>query len=123
VNPVLDYVEVIIGLILTLTMSIVLGLLFGSPGSYLGFLIATLIVGYQSRENLANGALLGTVCAVLAGVVFMAAMAIMTFLTGTGPGESMMEMGVLGIIIGLMVDGLIGSVGGALGTLLWAKNI
>jgi hypothetical protein len=34
----------------------------------------------------------------------------------------MMEIGILAMIIGLMVDGLIGSVGGALGWLLWAKG-
>jgi Flp pilus assembly pilin Flp len=39
-----------------------------------------------------------------------------------GPGASMMEMGILAMIIGLMVVGLIGSVGGTLGWLIWAKG-
>lgn len=111
------------GLFLVLALSIILGLFFGSPGSYLGFLVATLIVGYRSRGDIGTGALQGTVCAVLAGCIFLGAMFLMTLLTGSGPGQSMMEMGVLALIIGLMVDGLIGSVGGALGWLLWSKNI
>jgi len=117
-----DYFEVILGIILVLILSIILGLLMGSLGSYLGFLAATMVVGYRSRNDLAKGALWGALCAVLAGVVFMVTMFLMTSLIGFGPGASMMEMGILAMIIGLMVDGLIGSVGGALGWLMWAKG-
>jgi hypothetical protein len=116
-----DYFEIILGIILVLLFSIILGLVGGSLGSYLGFLMATILVGYRNQRDLVNGALWGALCAVLGGVVFMVAMFLME-LFGMGPGASMMEMGVLALIIGLMVDGLIGSVGGALGWLLWSKN-
>jgi hypothetical protein len=117
-----DYLDVIFDIILVLISSVVLGLLWGTLGSYLGFLVATMAVGYRNRQNIENGALRGAFCAVLAGVVFMAAMFLMTLLSGMGPGASMMEMGILAMIIGLMVVGLIGSVGGTLGWLIWAKG-
>jgi hypothetical protein len=115
------YRELIFGTILVLILSISLGFLGGSLGSYLGFLLATLVVGYRSQGDLLNGALQGFSCAVLAGVVFMASMLLMTIVTSYGPGSSMMDMGVLAMIIGLMVDGLIGSVGGALGWFFGTK--
>lgn len=117
-----DYLEIILGTILVLFFSIVLGFLGGSLGSYLGFLAATMMVGYRIRGDIGKGALWGALCAVLAGVVFMGTMFLMTLLSGMGPGSSMMEMGILAMIIGLMVDGLIGSVGGALGWIVWAKG-
>lgn len=117
-----DYLEIILGTILVLFFSIFLGFLGGSVGSYLGFLAATMMVGYRIRGDIGKGALWGALCALLAGVVFMVTMFLMTSLMGFGPGASMMEMGILAMIIGLMVDGLIGSVGGALGWLVWAKG-
>lgn len=115
------YQELIFGTILVLILSISLGLVAGSPGSYLGFFLASLAVGYRSHGDLLKGAVQGASCAVLAGVVFMAFMFLMTLIAGYGPGSSMMEMGVLAMIIGLMVDGLIGSLGGALGWFLGTK--
>jgi hypothetical protein len=115
------YQELFFGTILVLILSISLGYLAGSLGSYLGFLLATLVVGYRSQGDLLKGALQGASCAFLAGVVFMAIMFLMTLITGYGPGSSMMEMGVLAMIIGLMVDALIGSVGGALGWFLGTR--
>jgi hypothetical protein len=116
-----DYFDIIFGIILVLIFSILLGLVAGSPGSYLGFLVATLVVGYRSQGDIVKGTLQGASCAVLAGLVFMAFMFLMTLVTGYGPGSSMIGMGVLALIIGLMVDGLIGSVGGALGWFLGAR--
>jgi hypothetical protein len=117
------YFEIIFGIILVLIFSIILGLVAGSLGSYLGFLVATILVGYRRQGDLVNGALWGASCAVLAGMVFLASMFLMELFGGLGPGASMMEMGFLALIIGLMVDGLIGSVGGALGWFLWTRNI
>jgi hypothetical protein len=36
-----------------------------------------------------------------------------------GPGLSMMEMGWQSLIIGIMVDGIIGAVGGVIGSLIY----
>ena len=107
---------------MVLVVGIGLGFLRVSVCSYLGCLAATMIVGYRIRGDSGKEALWGALCAVLAGVVFMATMFLMTLLSGMGPGSSMMEMGILAMIIGLMVDGLIGSVGGAVGWLVWAKG-
>ncbi|MDP3065133.1 MAG: DUF5518 domain-containing protein [Methanobacteriaceae archaeon] len=118
----MDYIEVVIGLILVLILSITFGLIFGSLGSYLGFLAATILIGYRANGDIATGALYGTFAAVLAGVVFTLVMVLMSFFTSMGPGASMMELGFLAIIIGLMVDGLIGSMGGAIGSFIWNKT-
>ncbi|MEG3225484.1 MAG: hypothetical protein BME94_08275 [Methanobacteriales archaeon Met13] len=117
----LDYIEVVIGLILVLILCITFGLIFGSLGSYLGFLAATILVGFRANGDIATGALYGTFVAVLAGVVFTLVMVLMSFFTSMGPGASMMELGFLAIIIGLMVDGLIGSMGALLDHLYGIK--
>jgi hypothetical protein len=42
-------------------------------------------------------------------------MIIMNLFMSYGPGASMMQMGILGMIVGIMVDGIIGAVGGLIG--------
>lgn len=107
--------EIVLGLILALILSISLGLFLGSPGSFAGFLIATFIVGYRVGDDVALGAIHGALVAVITGIVFISAMVLMA----SSPGElgsSMMEMGYSGIIVGIMLNGIIGSIGGIFGS-------
>lgn len=111
----LNLFELLLGLILTLILSITLGLVLGSPGSFAGFLIATIIVGYRVGDDVARGAVHGALVCMATGLVFTVSMLIMASYPG-GVGSSMMEMGYSGIVVGVMLNGLIGSVGGILGS-------
>ena len=116
----MNFLEILYGLILTLILSIVLGLLLGSPGSFTGFLFGTIIVGYRVGDDIAQGAIHGGIVALLTGIVFASAMISMTSSPG-GIGTNMMEMGISSIIVGIMLDGIIGSVGGTIGSYIRDK--
>lgn len=118
----MNFLELLYGLLITLILSIVFGLLLGSPGSYAGFLIATIIVGYRVGRDIIQGALHGTLVGMATGTVFAGSMILMTSYSG-GMGTSMMEMGVSSIIVGILVDGLIGSVGGLTGSYIRDKML
>ena len=107
--------EIVLGLFLTLILSISLGLFLGSPGSFAGFFIATFIVGYRVSDDVAQGAIHGALVGVITGIVFISAMILMA----SSPGElgsSMMEMGYSGVVVGIMLNGIIGSIGGIFGS-------
>ncbi|MDD1775281.1 MAG: DUF5518 domain-containing protein [Methanobacterium sp.] len=111
----LDYLEILLGVIFTLIISMILGLISGGLGSYAGFLIVAIWVGYRVNLNVTNGALNGGVTAILAGFLSALIMVSMGALLHMGPGMDILSFGIFGIIIGLMVDGLIGAAGGTVG--------
>jgi hypothetical protein len=111
----LDYREVIWGIILTVISSMILGYLFGALGSFFAFLVVTVYVGYQVNEDLVNGALHGSLVAAIAGISSFLIMMVMWGI-GIGPGSTIMEFGVMGIIIGILIDIIVGGSGGAIGS-------
>jgi len=112
---VVNYTEVLIGFVLTFTLSVILGILAGPLGSYIGLFLATIIVGYIVYGDVALSSFYGGLSSVLTGIVFFISMIVMNLLLSYGPGASMMQMGILGMIVGIMVDGIIGAVGGFIG--------
>ena len=113
----LDYLEIIFGTILTVVSSMILGYFLGALGSYAGIIIVTAGIGYRVNEDLINGALHGSVVAVLAGMLsFIVMMAMWSF--GVGPGSTIMEFGVMGIIFGLLINLIVGASGGAIGSVI-----
>ncbi len=113
----LDYLEIIFGTILTVVSSMILGYFLGALGSYAGIIIVTACIGYRVNEDLINGALHGSVVAVLAGMLsFIVMMAMWSF--GVGPGSTIMEFGVMGIIFGLLINLIVGASGGAIGSVI-----
>ena len=111
----LDYYEIILGVIFTLILSMVFGEFLGSVGSYSGFLIVTICVGYRVNIDMINGAIHGAVIAVLAGICAFIIMLIMWGF-GVGPGEEILEFGTAGIIFGLLINSIIGAIGGFFGS-------
>ncbi|GAB4312958.1 MAG: hypothetical protein Kow0019_12140 [Methanobacteriaceae archaeon] len=111
----MDYREILIGILTVLILSIVLGLLAGSIGSIAGFIIASIMIGYRVNRDISNGAIYASISCLLAGVIFTLAMLIMSTISHVGPGTDMMEFGFTGIIIGLMVNAVIGAICGAIG--------
>lgn len=114
----LDYFEILLGLVITIIISMVLGTFTGSLGSYVGFLIVTIYVGYRVNQDIANGALHGALVGLGAGFLSTVLMMAMGTFFDLGPGSDIMSFGVMGVIIGLTVDGIIGAVGGAIGSSL-----
>jgi hypothetical protein len=114
----LDYIEILVGIILTLILSMVLGVVIGALGSYTGFILATLWVGYRVDVDLVHGAINGGLVGILAGIFSIISMITAGALLNMGPGMDLMSFGVFGVIIGLMVDAILGTTGGAIGAYL-----
>lgn len=111
----LDYYEIIFGTILTVLSSMILGYFLGALGSYSGFIIVTAYIGYRVNKDLINGALHGSIVAILAGMLsFIVMMVMWSF--GVGPGSTIMEFGIMGIIFGLLINLIVGASGGAIGS-------
>jgi hypothetical protein len=96
----------------------VLGSFTGTLGSFAGFLVATIWVGYRVRGDIVNGALNGAMVGLCAGIVSAILMISMGAFLDLGPGLEIMSFGLIGVIIGLAVDGIIGAIGGSIGVYL-----
>ena len=107
--------EILYGFVLTLIISIIMGFLLKGPGAFIGIFISTLIMGFRVSCDVVEGAIYGTLIAVLTGTIFIGAMIFMTDYPG-GLGYIMMNMGFTTIILSLVVLGLIGSIGGLSGS-------
>ena len=112
-----DYVELIWGLILTVISTMILGYFFGALGSFAGFLIVTTYVGYSVNEDMLNSVFYGSLVALLAGIISFIIMLVM-WGVGLGPGSTIMEFGVVGIILGLLINLIVGASGGAIGSII-----
>lgn len=113
----LDFFEIIWGSILTVISSMVLGYFLGALGSFAGIIIFTAYVGYLVNIDMVNGAVHGSIVAVLAGALSFIIMLGMWGL-GIGPSSTIMEFGVMGIVIGLLINLIVGAGGGAIGSII-----
>ena len=113
----IDLFEIIWGTILTVILSMLFGYFFGALGSYAGFLFVSGLVGYKVNEDMMNGVIYGSVVAVFGGILSFITMLIM-WSFGVGPSATIMMFGIVGIILGLLVDLIIGASGGAIGSSL-----
>ena len=118
----INILEVILGAILALIASVVLGFVFSSIGSYFGFLAVSILIGYSDGENILNGAIYGILICLIAGIIFTLSMFFMWIFGLGGLSASTMEFGLTGIIIGLIIDAIIGAAGGAIGSSINNKN-
>ncbi|MCE5213507.1 MAG: DUF5518 domain-containing protein [Methanobacterium sp.] len=110
------------GTILTIIVSMVLGSFIGALGSYLGFILVTVWVGYRVNEDVANGAIHGALVALLAGIFSFISMYTVGSLFNMGPGLDLLSFGISGVIIGLLVNGLLGMVGSVIGSYISTNN-
>jgi len=115
-DNILDGFEIFLWALVGTGLSMGLGMLFSTIGSFAGYIVAFFIVGYRVDEDISNGAVHGFAAALAAGLlstVFMISMG--TFLS-LGPGSEVMEFGYSGIIIGILLDTMVGTVAGAAGS-------
>ena len=111
----IDFFEIIWGTILTVILSMILGYFFGALGSFGGFLLVSACVGYSVNENMMNGVFYGSIVTVLGGILALITMMVMWGL-GIGPGATIIEFGVVGIVFGLLINLIVGATGGAIGS-------
>lgn len=111
-------IEIIIGALLSVILSMIFGVFAGILGSYFGLIIVTGIISYYFIDDIEKGALYGVLVGLSAGIISTIAMITFEFVLGGKMDLSFMSFGLSGIIIGLMVNGIICMVGGALGSLL-----
>jgi Family of unknown function (DUF5518) len=117
----IKWTPVIVGLLL----AIILGLLFGmfiSWGDILGYLIATIFVGYLVGGDYKNGAIHGALVGVDASIIIL----ILSLLGLDGLLASNVIITGLGVIIiviilALIIGGFFGVIGGLIGVLLKNK--
>lgn len=112
----LDGFEIFLGALVGTGLSMGLGMLFSTPGSFAGYLVAFFIVGYRVNEDILNGAVHGFAAALTAGLLSTALMISMGMFFSLGPGSELMEFGYPGIIIGILIDAMVGTVAGAAGS-------
>lgn len=113
----IDFFEIIWGTILIVILSMILGYFFGALGSYAGFLFVSACVGYSVNEDMMNGVIYGALVAVLGGILSFITMMVMWGF-GVGPGATIMLFGIVGIVLGLLIDLIVGATGGAIGSTL-----
>ena len=113
----IDFFEIIWGTILTVILSMIFGYFFGAIGSFVGFLFVSVCVGYSVNEDMMNGVFYGSIVAVLGGILSFITMMVMWGF-GVGPGATIMLFGVVGIVLGLLIDLIVGASGGAIGSTL-----
>ena len=117
----IKWTPVIVGLLL----AIILGLLFGmfiSWGDILGYLIATIFVGYLVGGDYKNGAVHGALVGVDASIIIL----ILSLLGWDGLLASDVIITGLGaiiivIILALIIGGFFGVIGGLIGVLIKNK--
>ncbi len=118
----IDYIELIWGSIFAVIISMIMGYFLGSLGAYGGYILVTIFVGYQVNEDLVNGALHGLMVGIIAGLFSSVMMLTMGVFIGMGPGTDILEFGLFGIVLGLLINGIVGASGGTLGSLIRINN-
>ena len=140
-----NWKAVIIGFILTIIFTSILNLIIGSFGSYIGVIIAGVIVGYMVNHNWVNGVsenrrfsghskskismprtshvrrhqkslIFGAIHGGLIGILGGIAAVIIILIVGGGP-YIMESLGVL-LLVEIIADVILGAVGGAFGALM-----
>lgn len=121
-DKMLDGFEIFLWALVGTGLSMGLGMLFSIPGSFAGYLVAFFIVGYRVDEDIINGAVHGFAAALTAGLLSTALMISMGTFFSLGPGSEVMEFGYTGIIIGILIDTMVGTVAGAAGSALKLRS-
>ncbi len=110
--------EIAIGVFFAVLSSMVLGAFAGVLGSFIGFMLVTGIISYYFIDDIIKGTIYGLSVGIFAGIVSSIIMITFEFILGGKMDVSFMSFGLGGIIVGIMVDGIICMVGGAIGSIL-----
>lgn len=105
-----NWKAIIIGFILTVILALFLNPLIGEFGSYISIIIAGITVGYLIKGNFRSGAIHGALIGVIGGLFGI----IILFLVG---GFLIINAEGFNFLIRMVIDIVLGAVGGALGTI------
>jgi len=108
----INWKAVIIGFILAVTFALILTQIVGEFGSYIGVIMAGIIIGYGVNRNLVNGAVHGGLIGVIGGIAAL----IIILVVGGGP----YLMGAFGVLVigSIILDTVLGAIGGAIGSII-----
>lgn len=112
----------ILGVILAIILGILLGTITGTIGSYLGVILAGIVVGYMVNQDIQNGTIHGAIIGIISSII-LAIITIITVISIGGTIEALIAVGGLNaIILTIIIWGILGTIGGALGTLITKRN-
>jgi CDP-diglyceride synthetase len=115
----INWVTVRKGLVISLILWIILREFAGDIGGIVGFLAATIYVGYKANDDYMNGAAHGALVGIVGGIVGGSIILILYLI---GLGETAKQLwpvtGVIEAIIIIVLYGIIGGIGGSVGSLI-----
>ena len=98
--------------ILGLSISAAAGLNWGTIGQIIGYLLATIYVGYSISGNYINGAIYGTIIGFIGGIVSI-------IIAGTIFGTfEVNSASIMVLVLEAVLYGIVGAVGGILGFII-----
>ena len=106
----ISWKNIIIGLVLAIILGNLLSMVT-ALSSYIGFLLATIYVGYAVEGDYKNGAVNGALVGVIAAIII----GIITMVTSGVLAEGFTFILPVLLLIGAVVYGIIGAVGGIIG--------
>ena len=110
------WTQVIIGFVLAITLAIVFGA-FIKSGGYIGYLLATIYVGYIVSGDYMNGAIHGALVGVIGGILGLILTVIATNF-GIELGLTVLGTGIISLIFVVIIDIIVGTAGGVIGILI-----
>ncbi|MGB9936165.1 MAG: DUF5518 domain-containing protein [Methanobacterium sp.] len=111
----INWKAITIGFILTVIFALILNSFIGEIGSYISILIAGIIVGYLIKGNWINGAFHGAMIGILGGIIAV----IILLIVG---GFVVIMDDTFSILIRIVLDVILGAIGGAAGTIIRRNN-
>lgn len=113
----INWKAVVIGFILAIVFTLILNQIIGSWSSYIGIIMAGIIVGYMVNQSLMNGLIHGGLIGILGGIA-----AIIIILT---VGGGVYLIGTFGLFVmgAVIADVILGAIGGTIGYMLTKKGI
>jgi Family of unknown function (DUF5518) len=111
------WTPVVIGLVIAIVLGLIIDLVLPGWG-WIGYLIATIYVGYSVGEGYMNGAIHGALVGVVAGIIVGI---IAIIIGGAVLGALGAAVGLVALVAAVIVAAIIGAIGGAIGGLLKGK--
>ena len=106
----INWKNIIIGLVLAIILGNLLSMVTGLS-SYIGFLLATIYVGYAVGGDYTNGAINGALVGVIAAII----VGIIVMITSGVLAEGFTFILPVLLLMGAVVYGIVGAVGGIIG--------
>jgi hypothetical protein len=111
----INWKAILTGFILTVIFALILNPFIGEFGSYISIVIAGIVVGYLVKGNLTSGAIHGALIGIIGAIIAI----IILFIIG---GFLILKAEIFNVLVRIIVDMVLGAIGGALGTIFVGRK-